>query len=241
MEKEKEEESLLYDLDSSNFGSFDQNLDFSDDSLNKLCQELFSGTNINTNTITVLDITETDTNIINQNQVLEMESTETETETDSNIINQDQNLVLVDNKQICQHTKNPLEYIVTSDEFKLDLKKLLKQMRKYDEKMIFLYDEKENSLYISKHKQFAVKLYSDSSYTYTNQYFGVRKNRNTIIYFDTLDFLITSIHPLFCKENRCKFRKILHFRKIGRITYLKEICQLTDISIIPFKKKIKKK
>ena len=130
MEKEKEEEYLLYDLDSSNFGSFDQNLDFSDDSINKLYQELFSGTNTNTNTITVLDTTETDTNIINQNQVLEIESTETETV--SNIINQDQNLVRVDDKQICQHSKNSLEYIVTSDdkEFKLDLKKLLKHMRK---------------------------------------------------------------------------------------------------------------
>ena len=107
---------------------------------------------------------------------------------------------------------------------KINLKEIHKIMEKSDKKIILIYYEKEDVLFISKQKQFTVTLYSDGSYNYMNE--SEEKNQKHIakIYYETLDFLMITIHPLYCKENMCKYNKLFSLSRCKRINYLKKSC-----------------
>ena len=72
-----------------------------------------------------------------------------------------------------------------------------------------------------------MKLYSNGTYNYWNE--SKEKNIIAKIYYETLDFLMITIHPLYCKEIICRYDNFFSLSRCKRINYLKKTQIHADI------------
>ena len=145
---------------------------------------------------------------------------------DININTEEFNNELIENSDtVIQYSYNLFDFIINlKDSTLLNLEYLLDIMKMRDKKLNLFWDKLENILYISKAKECNVTLYSNGSYIYINEYEEKNDKMKEKIYYSMLEFLITTIHPLYCKEqSMCIYNEMFYLTKCRRIKFLKKL------------------